>query len=720
MAGDNWKEVPLEDDSSGNWKEVPLNDHDVVTNYISTKGKSTYDDVPESEFDLSGLNLINPKHLVRSAERGLVRAGAIQPGMEIFSPSAISEKKKSVMTGLNDVMLNSLPNAVAASSAFAAGAPYTETRDKVRDYLDSVKGGTKAVGHALGFLPALAVPSSPVKQGTSALKSFVKTVATGAGVGALANPGDVKGEITPLQLPERLQNAKYGALFSGALAAPGTAIRFLREKLAAEPSLSADEVIKIAKSMGLAEDQIPTELLTSDQVVRDKAAALKRDPSIGGSMVRKNLQPFQDKIQENAEGLVAGAHPSTETGATVGMRVREQIPQAVEEKLAPARQAYEELEGPMSKAEPAQQAMKAGTTKMTDDLAARDPDGSLRRIVAQQRDHFLENINTVEDLKRYRTEVGKMATDARSKGDGRVAELYDNLYDVLTRERDRSLEKSILTSGRKIGAEARAQQTVDKLRAADQLYGETIGNTLEALGVEPRRSQPPMQTVKDYLQSKPVDSLPDALWAGKDSEQAAKFQQQFPNQAEDIRKLQLQRLQAGASKGPELNPVSLDNQLQKMTPETQNRLLGDQASVLPEQRTLLKAMPDPNFNPSHTSVRQGTLDNTIFHPIQQGHSVLNAAELNLRRPLQYTQEGGIASLLARGANKTAALQQQTRQSMHSPETILPKVQGTKFEAPLQAAAQRGADSFAVTYYEMSQVSPEFQKILRDAENAQSR
>jgi hypothetical protein len=453
------------------------------------RAKSSYDGVPDWKLNL-----------LQKAEKKAGDLGLVQPGMEMISPAAIDQKKRAMATAANDLTLGYLPNAVSAVKNLSVSSPdYVKDRDSLQKYLDETGGGTKAVGHAVGALGGLMIPTGAAKAGEPVLKSFAKTVATGAGLAGAANPGNVEGEVTPLQLPERFQNAKTGALVSGALAAPGTAIRFLRERLASEPAKNVDEVIRIAKSIGVPEEEIPTELLTTNQQVRDKSASLKRDPTLGGEVVRKRLQPFQDTLQNTAEGFVAGAHPASETGATVGSRLREQIPQEVDAKLAPAKQAYDELAGPMAKAEPNQWAMKAGTTKLSREVAPGDSTGELRAIIDREKQHFLDNINSVEDLKQYRTDIGKRARDAYRQGNSRVGEVYSNLYDVLTRERDRSLERSLVSSGRKIGATTRAQQSVEKLRAADKLYGTTVNNTLDALGIEAKRAQSPMSTVKDYL-----------------------------------------------------------------------------------------------------------------------------------------------------------------------------------------------------------------------------
>lgn len=692
-----WEDVPeTAQPDSGEWVDDPHPQANVQSTPPSRS--SSYDNVPDEKLNW-----------LQRAEKKAQAWGLVKPGSEVFSPDSLRQKKLALETAANSTMLGYLPQAAGfVKSGSLSNDKYLANRDNMSNELAQAKGGTQLAGQAIGMLPFLAAPAAaPAK---TALGGFARAVMTGAVMGGASNPGDTTGELNPLQIPDRLHNAKTGAIVSGVMAAPFAGLRLLREKLAAKPGANAADVERIAAQLGIPRDQIPTEMLTDDPIVRDKAAALKRDPTFGGGMVRKNLQPFQDTIQNTAEGLVSDAAPATETGASVGNRLRESIPTDVEAKLAPAKQAYDEIAGPLEKAKPWQQAMKAGTTKLLAEIAPQDSTGELSAIIQRERDHFLENIESVADLKQYRTDIGKRMRDSYAKGDSRTGGIYNALYDILTNERDRSLERSILKSGNPIGAGVRAQQTVDKLRNADKAYREGINSSLGALGIEGRRSQPPQATINDYLSSKSPDQLPDVLWSPKDTEQASNFQKAFPNQFEDIRKLQLQKVANASSKSGTLSPTALNTQLTKMTPEAQGRLLGPNNKVVPDFRTLLKSVPDPNFNPSQTDIRRGTLQN--WHPANQALSVGGAAELNLRKPLDYVNDSGAMKSLyqnpykASGAAAAAVYQQPKVQR----DQIMQKVQGTPWAQQL-SQSKDDAD-FAMRYFSLSQTDPKFRAAVK--------
>lgn len=60
--------------------------------------------------------------------------------------------------------------------------------------------------------------ASKLARAGQAAKGIGQAAATGAGIAAITNPGDVEGEISPLQFGQRVDNAKTGALVGGAAA----------------------------------------------------------------------------------------------------------------------------------------------------------------------------------------------------------------------------------------------------------------------------------------------------------------------------------------------------------------------------------------------------------------------------------------------------------------------------------------------------------------------
>lgn len=190
-----------------------------------------------------------------------------KPGHEMISPASLRQKQLAAETAVNTGTFGYLPQ-IYGGVKTAMGEPggYVANRDAMVDELGQAKGGTAAIGNALGMLPTLfasgllkapqAGASLAAAEGAAATgKALVPAAAPGAGValpgaaegaaqvaskavpaaapsatmklgqamgqagaqGFLANPGDKPGELSPLQIGPRVSNARDAALTAGVL-----------------------------------------------------------------------------------------------------------------------------------------------------------------------------------------------------------------------------------------------------------------------------------------------------------------------------------------------------------------------------------------------------------------------------------------------------------------------------------------------------------------------
>lgn len=106
--------------------------------------------------------------------------------------------------------------------------PYLESRDKniARMEKQSSENPKSALaGTAAGIIgSAIVAPELPILKGAGALKNIGRGAIMGAGYGAAQNPGDVEGEVAPLQVEERFKNAKSGAALGAAVGGAGALI----------------------------------------------------------------------------------------------------------------------------------------------------------------------------------------------------------------------------------------------------------------------------------------------------------------------------------------------------------------------------------------------------------------------------------------------------------------------------------------------------------------
>ena len=88
-------------------------------------------------------------------------------------------------------------------------------KENPKTYLGANLAGSVAGGAAM--------PMGAAAKGATLGAKVVRGAATGAGLGAIQNPGDVEGEVSPLQLGDRAKSATLGATIGGTIPLAGTA-----------------------------------------------------------------------------------------------------------------------------------------------------------------------------------------------------------------------------------------------------------------------------------------------------------------------------------------------------------------------------------------------------------------------------------------------------------------------------------------------------------------
>lgn len=102
-------------------------------------------------------------------------------------------------------------------------------------------------GKALGLIPGLA-PA----EGAGLIKNTAQAAGGGAVMGAIQNPGDTKGELSTLQVPERMTNAYTGAVVGGVTGAVASGIKSASDFIFNTPERLQDwSQLKAAKSAGM-------------------------------------------------------------------------------------------------------------------------------------------------------------------------------------------------------------------------------------------------------------------------------------------------------------------------------------------------------------------------------------------------------------------------------------------------------------------------------------
>jgi hypothetical protein len=191
-----------------------------------------------------------------------------------------------------------------------------------------VVGGALMTG-GIGALTKAPAGAGLLMRGLNAAKNAGRVVGSGAAIAAAQNPGDVEGEVDPLQLDKRYENAKTGAIISGVLHAGVNAVPIVKgavkwggAKVAAALTGEADDVIRnyaartdqvnkmIEQSGGditVAADQLRDKIAKGLQATKDKLngqitqalASAPRDKTISVQPLLDKLEAIRTKLNPN-------------------------------------------------------------------------------------------------------------------------------------------------------------------------------------------------------------------------------------------------------------------------------------------------------------------------------------------------------------------------------------------------------------------------------------
>ena len=212
-------------------------------------------------------------------------------------------------------------------------------------------------------LSSALIPGGAAAEGASAAARIANAAKTGLTIGAASNPGDKEGEISDLQLNERLKNGLMGAILSTAIQSGAEGASALSQKTRdILKSLAEEKAVKAAGAMKrdmtalsekgkvselgrtLLDEGIVTPLATSKDVLSRSSA--KANEAMGS--VAKNIEKA-DELLGRSEGFnlenstpdqintfLHGQIKTSDIKNRVIADIRRQFPGVPEDELAPA------------------------------------------------------------------------------------------------------------------------------------------------------------------------------------------------------------------------------------------------------------------------------------------------------------------------------------------------------------------------------------------------
>lgn len=131
--------------------------------------------------------------------------------------------------------LGYLPQIEGGIRSLVGPETYLQEREAVSERMRQGEKEAPAyatAGKVAGVGAGLLIPGGVATQAATKLGALGRAAGTGAAMGLIADPGDVQGEVTPLQLEQRGKQALSGAALGGLLGAGGQAVGKMVSKMA--------------------------------------------------------------------------------------------------------------------------------------------------------------------------------------------------------------------------------------------------------------------------------------------------------------------------------------------------------------------------------------------------------------------------------------------------------------------------------------------------------
>lgn len=179
------------------------------------------------------------------------------------------------------------------------------------------------VGTALGIAATALVPGGAIAKGAGYGQKVWQGAKIGGLMGAAANPGDVQGEFSPVQLAERIEGGAKGALFGGVLSGAVDDAQVVFERGA--KAFGNKAALKAARAVGRPTPTQAKEMARTGQDVALGRTLLDEGavPILGTpGRIAKRVEKLKEKTWGAVEDLLnKGGDDAVVDGAEAGMRI---------------------------------------------------------------------------------------------------------------------------------------------------------------------------------------------------------------------------------------------------------------------------------------------------------------------------------------------------------------------------------------------------------------
>lgn len=525
---------------------------------------------------------------------------------------------------------------------------YVERRDAASKRMNEYKkdnptafaageiGGTIATSIIPGGMAGKAVGNlSKVQKMGKVGQNIAKAAGTGAAIGALQNPGDIEGELNPLQAWDRAKNAIVGAgtgaITQGALEAGAGAVNItkdlakrgaavIKENL---PTMkpNAAEIIASARRQGIT---VTPSMILDGEKFQALESSLAKSPSLlnrVGKQISQNKDAIENKVDDvldESSGLSA-----FETGE----KVKKSIQQTFNNRTAPVSKQFDDIAASTKNIGVSQKGVDrvAQNIDKIDEVALYQGTGAGAETIANTYKKVLSNVKTVDQLKTVRTQ---MQAQLREMPSGPERNALSAMLDKVSRLESRNIERAAILAQReatgarmnakglysKTNQQKLAQADIEGADIAKQLIGDLksartgyagIQNDARAIGKAAGMKVKNAQGLDEALEKMRPEDITKRFFNTGDERLLTFMQQKFPKEFDELRRFKLSQIQGkskSATSGDSL-PGGFLQQMKDLSPSVRKMVLGSDKKVsdASDVKEIYQAMSQyRNFNPSGT------------------------------------------------------------------------------------------------------------------------
>lgn len=521
----------------------------------------------------------------------------------------------------------------------------------------------------------------------------LRGAATGGGIGLLQNPGDVEGEVSLTQIPDRLLNAGVGTVIGGglgklgsmgarakALDGAGSAVTDDASRLLLREKSHAGEIRQAAEELGA---PVLSGQTSSSKLVQNLEDMLQSSPSLIGQRRRRVAEEGLDAVRKSLQESLDA--PMGETLASTGSKLKESISSKIRAENEPISAMYETLKEstkhiPISKKSVDAIARNIGKL---DDVRAGEgfESGSFAKTIMNR----VKALESVDDVKRLRTIVRKNATTPEKRA---VLRAIDPKLRALE-------EGTVVREAKKLAKDTGSgalgknlMGLVDERKAADSAYSGLMENLRELGGIVKKGKVFGPESFAQTIESMGDEEFARRILAKGNHKQLKFLQETFPDEAQHIFNLEKRRILDQATKDKVINPRLVLKELEdrKLSPEAQEIMFGkDAIKKFKAGKTYVESLPG-KANPSGTETTRQVYE-FFENPLKwAGSNARDAAILGILK----SAEAGDASAINRAYNSTANI---GRKSLSALDPIqrrlrLAAIQGANSDRPKYSGSNR--------------------------------